>query len=88
MLFSPYSRMASDVFETIPHEINVVKSQYLCLILSNALITVYKEDMFTGLKYLVLSEGVSVSYQDKTPSNRCKVNSARSQKRFSTVNSW
>ena len=71
MLFSPYSRMASDVFETIPHEINVVESQYLCLILSNALITVYKEDMFRVLKYLVLSECVSVSYQ---------VNSAWSQK--------
>ena len=92
MLSSPYATMDMEVFERIPHETNAVESHHrfskgsTVEILSNALMIVYREDMMVALKYLALSEGIAVSYLDKTPSGRRKlasqVNSARIRKRI------
>ena len=92
MLSSAYATMDAEVFERIPHETNAVESHHRFSksnnvdILSNALIRVYQEDMLVALRFLALSEGIPVTYQDQTPSGRHKkaiqVNSARTRKRI------
>ena len=78
-----------EVFQRKPHETNAVESHHqfsvgaTTEILLNALMIVYK-DMLAVMKFLALSEGITIIVMDKTPSGRQKVatqvNSARLRK--------